>query len=383
MRDVAVLGIGQTKFGELWDKSLRDLFAEASLQAIDEASVQPQAIYVANAGGGLYNGQQHLGALLADHIGLSSLEAIRIEAADASGGVALRQGWAAVAGGLADYVLVTGVEKMTDLESDYQGYVQTTFTDQDVEGFSGLNLTALYALVAHQHMAAFGTTREQIAAATVQAHAHARKNPLAQFNNAVKLESVLNAAALASPLRMLDGAPASDGAAAVLLGPLDGARKGRLPLVRIAGSGQAGDVIALHNRRTLTGFPAAERAAAAAYKQAGVSSNDIQVAEVHDAYSIALLIALEDLGFVARGQAGAAVAEGVAGMAGRIPTNPSGGLKAQGAPLGAIGVAQAVEIVRQLRGTASNQVANARLGLSHNVGGVGGTAVVHIFSKED
>ncbi len=383
MREVAIIGIGQTRFGELWERGLRDLWAEAALAALDEAHApRIDAIYVANAASALLGGQQHLGGLLAGHIGLAEVPATHIEAAEASGGAALRQAYIAVAGGMADYVLVGGVEKMTDLESELQGYIQTTFGDQDFEGFHGITSAALYAMMAQAYIAEYGATHEQLAAVAIQAHANARSNPYAQFTNPLKLETVTRAPALAEPLRMFDAAPLSDGAAALVLAPAVEARKRGLPIVKIAASAQSGDLLALHSRKTLTSFPAAARAAQAAYKQAGVTSSDINVAELHDAYTIAALIALEDCNFFARGQAGAAVEQGLTAIEGRIPINPSGGLKAQGAPLGAIGIAQAVEITRQLRGTAANQVANARIGLTHNIGGVGGTAVVHILKGE-
>ncbi len=383
MREVAIIGIGQTRFGELWERSLRDLWAEAALTALDEAKVpRIDAVYVANAASALLGGQQHLGSLLAGHIGLAEVPATHIEAAEASGGAALRQAYIAVAGGMADYVLVGGVEKMTDLESEYQGYIQTTFGDQDFEGFNGITSAALYAMIAQAYLAEYGATREQMAMVAVQAHAHARHNPYAQFTNQIKLETVTRAPALAEPLRMFDAAPNSDGAAAIVLAPADEARKRGLPIVTIAASAQSGDLLALHSRKTLTSFPAAVRAAQAAYKQAGVTCSDISVVELHDAYTIAALLALEDCDFFARGQAGAAVEDGLTAISGRVPMNPSGGLKAQGAPLGAIGIAQVVEITRQLRGTAANQVPNARVGLTHNVGGVGGTAVVHIMKGE-
>jgi acetyl-CoA C-acetyltransferase len=383
MREVAIIGIGQTKFGELWDRSLRDLWAEAALSAIDEAKAPHiDAVYVANAASALLGGQQHLGALLAGHIGLQEVPATHIEAAEASGGAALRQAYIAVAGGMADYVLVGGVEKMTDLESEYQGYIQTTFGDQDFEGFNGITSAALYAMMAQSYLAEYGASREQLAMVAVQAHANARKNPYAQFTNQIKLETVTRAGVVAAPLGMFDAAPNSDGAAALVLAPADEARKRGLPIVRIAASVQSGDLLALHSRPTLTSFPAAVRAVQAAYKQAGLGCSDISVAELHDAYTIAALIALEDCDFFARGQAGAAVEQGLTAIEGRVPMNPSGGLKAQGAPLGAIGIAQAVEITRQLRGSAANQVKNARVGLTHNIGGAGGTAVVHILKGE-
>lgn len=383
MREVAIIGIGQTRFGELWDRGLRDLWADAALAALDEAQApQIDAIYVANAASALLSGQQHLGSLLAGHIGLAEVSATHIEAAEASGGAALRQAYIAVAGGMADYVLVGGVEKMTDLESQHQGYIQTTFGDQDYEGFNGITLTALYALMAQAYIADYDATREQLAMVAVQAHANARKNPYAQFTNQLKVETVTRAPALAEPLRMFDGAPHSDGAAALVLGPAAEARKRGLPFVTIAASAQSGDFLALQQRNTLTSFPAAVRAVQSAYAQAGIGCADIGVVELHDAYTIAALIALEDCDFFARGQAGAAVEQGLTAIEGRVPMNPSGGLKAQGAPLGAIGIAQAIEITRQLRGTAANQVPNPHYGLTHNIGGVGGTAVVHILKGE-
>ncbi len=383
MRDVCIIGVGMNDWGELWDLSLRTIWTQAALAALADAGVDKvDAMTVGCMSGGLFVGQEHLGALLADELGMAGIPATRVESACASGGVALRTGFLEVASGLADVVLVTGVEKMTDCSNDEATAALATAADQEWEVFPGATFPGLYAMMARAHMAAFGTTREQMAMVAVKNHANGIHNPHAQYRRAVTVDEVLNGTMVADPLTVLSCSPITDGAAAVVLSDKETARrlaKGR-PLVRIAGVGLATDRMALHNRADLTALNAVTAAAQKAYAMAGVTPEAIQVAEVHDCFTIAEIMIIEALGFVPRGQGGPATAAGETGLGGRIPVNPSGGLKSKGHPVGATGVAQAVEVTLQLRGEAgARQVAGARIGLTQNMGGTGASSVVHVL----
>mgnify|MGYP000008675893 CR=1 FL=1 len=380
MREVAVIGCGMTKFGELWDKSLRDLFVEAAIKAIDDAGVDHiDSMYVGCMSSGLFVGQEHLGALLADYLGVSGIPSARIESACASGGMALRQGFIEVASGMSDIVLVGGVEKMTDCHD--VTYALATAADQEYEAYFGVTFPGLYALIARAHMERYGTTREQLAHVAVKNHRNGALNPNAQFRREITVEDVINATKVADPLTLLDCSPVSDGAACVILCPLELAKKYQDIPIKILASGAATDTIALHQREDITTLKAVKLSAERAFKQAGLKPEDIDVAEVHDCFTIAEICIIEDIGFVEKGKGGEYTAKGYTALDGKIPINPSGGLKSKGHPVGATGVAQAVEIVEQLRGNAGKrQVKNARIGLTQNMGGSGASSVVHIFS---
>ncbi len=384
MRDVAILGVGMTKWGELWDKSLRTIFTETALLAIADAGVDRiDAMVVGCMSSGLFAGQEHLASLLADYLGRTPVPAARVESACSSGGAALRQGFIEVASGLSDIVLVGGVEKMTDVTGCEATYALGTAADQEYEGYHGLTFPGLYAMMAVAHMHRYGTTREQLAMVAVKNHDNGSRNPLAQFPFKVTVEGVLNSVLVADPLHILDCSPITDGAAAVVLCPADMARKMKKPVVRIAGSGQATDTIALSSRKDLTWLESTRIAAQKALAMAGRKVDEIDLFEVHDCFTIAEIMVTEALGLVERGRGGKAVEEGLTARDGRFPVNPSGGLKAKGHPVGATGVAQAVEIVKQLRGDAGDrQVKGARRGLAQNMGGTGGSSVVHVFEAE-
>jgi acetyl-CoA C-acetyltransferase len=387
MREVAIIGVGMTKFGELWDKSLRDLIVEAGLEAINDAGITSNdidALYGGCMSAGQFISQEHVAALITDFAGLSrrKIPATRVEAACASGGVALREGYLAVASGMYDIVVVGGVEKMTDVDEDVAAQALATASDQEWEAFFGLTFPAVYALIARRHMYEYGTTREQLAQVAVKNHRNAKLNFRAQYKRELKLEQVLKAPYIAEPLTMLDCAPISDGAAAVVLCALEKATtfKAKNKIIKILGSGQASDSLALHSREDLCKFDSTIEAANQAYRQAKIKPKDIDLAEVHDCFTIAEILALEDLGFVEKGKGGKFTEEGKTTLEGELPINTSGGLKACGNPVGATGIAQVVEIVTQLRGEASQrQVKNVKIGLTHNVGGSGATSVVHIF----
>jgi len=386
MRDVAVIGTGMVHFGELWSDPLRKIWAGAALAALDDAGVKTvDHITIGCMSSGLFTGQEHLASLLADEAGLNGVPATRVESACASGGLALRTGFAEIAAGLADVVLVTGVEKMTDVDGAAATYALGTAADQQWEGFHGITFPGLYAMLARIHMQRHGTTIEQLAQVAVKNHANGRLNPHAQYHLKVTVESVLESTLVADPLHLLDCSPITDGAAALVLASVDKARElGRAkPLVRITGSGLATDSIALANRADLGELAAVRKAAERAYAMAGRKPADIDLVEVHDCFTIAEIMATEALGFFAPGDGGPAVERGDTAIGGKIPVNTSGGLKAKGHPVGATGVAQAVEIVSQLRGAAGErQVKGAKIGMTQNMGGSGGSSVVHILEVE-
>jgi len=385
MRRVAIIGCGMSKFGEHWDSSFRHLVVEAGLKAIEDAHVAGEKIdggFIGTMASGSFIGQEHIGALIADYMGLNPIPITRVEGACASGGLALRQGFLAVASGMHDVVVVGGVEKMTDIPGEMVGDVLGGAGDQEWELFLGATFPGIYALMAKRHMHEFGTTSEMLASVAVKNHKHGAKNKYAQYQNEITIDTVLNSKMVADPLRMFDCSPVSDGAAAVVLVPLELASNFTKKPVEIIACAQASDTIALHSRESLTGLKATRIAAEKAYRMANLGPKDIDVVEVHDCFTIAEVMATEDLGFFKKGEGGRAALEGRTGHGGEIVVNTSGGLKACGHPVGATGIKQAVEITWQLRGEAGErQVKGAEVGMTHNVGGSGATAVVHIMRK--
>jgi acetyl-CoA C-acetyltransferase len=382
MRDVAIIGVGMNKWGEMWEKSLRDIFVESALLAIEDAGVDHiDSMYVGCMTSGLFVGQEHLASLLADYLGAGPIASARVESACASGGLAVRTGFIDVASGMSDIVLVGGVEKMTDVGGDGATYALSTAADQEYEVYHGITFPGLYALMARSHMQKYGTTREQLAQVAVKNHENGSKNPLAQYPQKITVEEVLNSIMVADPLTILDCSPITDGAACLILCPAEMAKKiSKKPPVKIIASGNATDTIALHSRSDFTTLNATVKAAERAYKMANVKPEDIDLAEVHDCFTIAEIIITEDLGFFKKGEGGKAVESGITALGGKKPINTSGGLKSKGHPVGATGVAQVVEVVHQLRGEAGQrQVKDAKIGLTQNMGGSGGSAVVHIM----
>ncbi len=383
MRDVAIVGVSQTKFGELWDKSFRDMVVEAGMKAIEDANIEGrdiEAMYIGNMSAGLFIKQEHISSLIVDHSGLIPIPCARVEAACASGGLALRNGIIAVASGYHDIVIAAGVEKMTDVVDPTPSIA--TASDQEWEAQQGVTFPSLYAMIARRHMYEYGTTREQLAMFSVVNHKNGAKNPLAQFPFEVSVEQVLKSTMVADPLRLLDCSPISDGAAAIVLCPAADAKKYTDTPVYVKASTQASGTIALHDRKDITTIDATVNAAKKAYDMADVEPKDIDAVEVHDCFSINGILAIEDLGFVKKGEGGTAVEEGMTELDGEIPVNPSGGLKSRGHPLGATGIAQAVEMVWQLREEAGKrQVDGAEICMTHNIGGTGGTVAVHILSR--
>ncbi|MFH1409932.1 MAG: thiolase domain-containing protein [Nanoarchaeota archaeon] len=383
MRQVSIIGAGMTTFGEHWDRGFRDLIVEAGLSAVRDAGIsgkQIQALYTGCMASGRFIGQEHIGALIADQLGLNPIPSTRVEAACASGGVALRNAYHAIASGQYDIVAVGGVEKMTEVSVSDASFTLGGAGDQESELFHGATFPALYALMARRHMHDFGTTEEQMASVAVKNHKHAFNNPNAQFRKEITVQQVMDSGMVASPLKLLDCSPITDGASAVILAESSIAQKLKEQSVTIIGSAQASDTLALASRSTLTGLMATTHAMKDALSQARLTAQDIQVAEVHDCFTIAEIMAIEDLGFISKGMGGKATEDGLMTYGGKTVINPSGGLKACGHPVGATGIKQAAEIYWQLTGQAGKrQVPGAHVGLSHNVGGSGATVVIHLY----
>lgn len=383
--EVAILSGVNSKFGELWETSPRDLVRDVALQAISEAGIKPSeidAIFVGNMLSGMLAQQEHLGAFFAEELGLP-VSAIRVEGACASGGLAVHLGVCAISSGMYRNVLIVGVEKMTDYKPEEVAHALMG-AGSDVEREAGATFPALYALMAQVHMTRFGTTSEQLAWVAVKNHYHATLSENAQFPFAVSVEQVLKSSMVAYPLHLLDCSPITDGASAVVLSINSKHQIPNSKTVNIIASAVATDTLGLAQRKDLTTIDAAVRAGKMAYEQAGIGPSDIDVCEVHDCFTIAEVLAMEDLGFFKKGEAGEKIAAGVTtlGKGKKLIVNTSGGLKAAGHPVGATGVKQIVEVFHQLAGSAGKkQVEGARLGLAHNVGGSGATAVVHILKS--
>jgi len=381
-KEVAIIGVGMNKWGELWEKSINDIFVEAALEAIDDAGLDHiDAMYVGAMSSGLFAGQEHLASLCSDYLGLGPIPVTRVESACASGGLAVKSAVLDVLSGEHDIVLAGGVEKMTDVSGDQATFALATAADQEYEVYQGVTFPGLYAMMARAHMHRYGTTREQIAAVAVKNHLNGSLNPLAQFPQKVTKEEVMTSVMIADPLRILDCSPITDGAAAVIVCSLETAKRiCKKPIVNVIGFGHATDTIALHSRSDLTTLNAVKLAGEKAMKMAGKTHDQIDLLEVHDCFTIAEIIVTEALGFFKPGQGGPAAESGATARDGKIPVNVSGGLKSKGHPVGATGVAQIVELTKQLRGEAGKrQLKKARVGMAQNMGGSGGSSVVHIL----
>ena len=380
MKDVAVIGIGMTKFGELWDKSIKDIFVEASLKAIENAGVDHiDSMYVGAMSSGLFVGQEHIAAVMADYLGMAPVPSTHVESACASGGMAFRQAYLDVASGNSQIVLAGGVEKMND-GADVTAALATA-ADQEYEVYNGVTFPGLYAMIANAHMHEFKTTPEQLAAVAVKNHLNGFNNPNAQFRSKITIDTVLNSTLVADPLHLLDCSPVTDGGAAVILCPLEMAKNFTDKAVKVIASTQASGTIALYERESLTSIKAVSSAAEKAYKQANLKPNDIDFAEVHDCFTISEIVVSEDLGFFKKGLGGKAVEEGKTSIeSGEIPINTSGGLKSKGHPVGATGIAQIIEVYEQLTGQAGKrQVKNAHIGMAQNMGGSGASCTINIL----
>jgi acetyl-CoA C-acetyltransferase len=383
MRDVAIIGVGQTKVGEHWDISLRHLALRALQATMTDAGVaRADTLYVGNMLSGELTGQEHLGALVADFSGLRGIEAFKVEAACGSGAAALRMGYVAVAGGLADVVVVVGVEKMTDTLGPDATTALVMAADGDYEAAQGVSFVAINALLMRRYMHEYGYSHQQFAPFAVNAHRNAANNSYAMFRFPVTAERFAKAKMVCDPINLLDSSPICDGAAAVVLAPADAAPTLSAAPIRIAGSAVGTDTIAVHDRRDPLTLEGAMLSTRRAYEQAGVGPDDIDLFELHDAFSIMASLSLEAAGFAAKGEGLRLALEGEIGIDGRVPIATMGGLKARGHPVGATGVYQVVEVVQQLRGLAgANQVPNARVGMAQNIGGSGATVVTHILER--
>ncbi|MFH1687941.1 MAG: thiolase domain-containing protein [bacterium] len=383
MRDVCIVGAGMSKWGEVWNRSLRQLFVDAARNAIDHAGVDHlDGIYVGCMSSGGFVGQEHLGALCADYLGMKHIPAMRVESACASGGMAIRAGFFEIASGASDIIMASGVEKMTDCSGDDATACLAMAADQEYEVFNGATFPGLYAMIANAHMAKYGTTSEMLATVSVKNHHNGSMNPVAQYPFKTTVDFVLNSVMVADPLHIMDCSPISDGAAAVILASEDVAKKLGKPYVKIIGSGVGTDTIALAQRADITAAPAATYGMERALKMSGKKLSDIQFGEVHDCFTIAELVILESLGFYKPGQAGPATLAGETALDGKLPINTSGGLKSKGHPVGATGVAQIVEVYKQLTGQAEGGrqlKSSPKIGMAHNMGGSGASCVVHIM----
>ncbi|MFH0863768.1 MAG: thiolase domain-containing protein [Candidatus Gottesmanbacteria bacterium] len=380
---IPVLGIGTTKFGELWEISPRVLVKQAVDEALVDAGLNINnidAIFVSNMLSGILGSQENLGALFADELVSNNVPAFKIEGACASGGLAVHNAINSVLAGTYTKVLVIGIEKMTDHNPSEIAQALMS-AGHDEERASGISFPGLYAILARAHMEKYKTTEKDLAAVAVKNHDHALLNPKAQFQTAITEEQVLRSPCVADPLKLLDCSPVSDGASAIILGNRAQGIGYRKKQVYVVASSVATDSLGLRGRQDLTTLKATIKAASKAYQLAGIVPADIDVAEVHDCFTIAEILAMEDLGFFRKGQASKAINLGKTRLGkGHPVVNPSGGLKACGHPVGATGVKQICEIVTQLRGEAGKrQVRRAKVGLTHNVGGSGAVAVVHIL----
>ncbi len=380
---ITVTGAATTKFGELWGVSPRALARQAVEEALADAGVatlEVQALFVGNMLSGMLGGQEHLGAFFAEELGLKT-PAFKIEGACASGGLALHNAVNSLLAGQYKTVVVLGVEKMTDHRPEDVA-VALMGAGSEEERLAGATFPSLYAILARSYMLKFGTSEEELAAVAVKNHLHASLNPKAQFHSLLTIEQVMRSTKVADPLKLLDCSPISDGAAALVVQAQPVKRTG----IKIVASAVATDTLGLGQRKSLTQLSASRQAAKLAYAQAGVSAANIDLAEVHDCFSIAEVLAMEDLGFYRSGTAAGGISRGetTLGQSKKLVVNTSGGLKGCGHPVGATGVKQIVELVDQLRGRAGKrQLPKAHVGLAHNVGGSGATAVIHILKNSE
>jgi acetyl-CoA C-acetyltransferase len=382
MTNVSIVGIGETKVGEFWDTSIRHLAWYAIEAAMDDAATTDiDALYVGNMLAGHLSQQDHLGALVADFSGLRGIEAVTVEAAEASGGAALRQAVLAVKSGLVQTALVVGVEKVTDQTGNAAVTAMGGSMDADYETIHGITPAGAAALMMRRYMHQNGLELADFAGFSVNAHANGARNPMAMFRNQLKPERFAAGPVVADPVSLFDMAPLGDGAAAVIVTGSERAKDMVPKPVRIAGSSVATDHVGLHDRSDILWLKAAELSAERAMAQAAVEADDIDVFELHDAYTIFSALSLEACGFAEPGEGWRLARDGEINPDGRIPISTFGGLKARGNPAGATGVYQVVEVVRQLRGEAADcQVEEARIGMTQNLGGTGGTAVTHVFT---
>jgi len=382
-QEVAVIGIGQIKIDEHWDKSLRELAGEAALAAMFDAQVdRVDSIYIGNMLSSVANAQSHLGSMVADWIGQRFTDAIRIESACSSGSAAFRAGYLAVASGEVDFALVLGVEKMTDSPGKEITAALATAADGDWEVDHGVSFVALNALIMKRYMHEYGWQGVDFAEFAINAHANAIHNPFARFQKPINTERFIKSPMICDPINLMDASPIGDGAAAAILARADSVPSGKSKIL-VAGSSSATDRIAVHSRKTPLRLSAAQQSSQEAYAQAGIEPSDISVFEYHDAFTIMAALSLEANGFAAPGQGPRLAKDGSIKIDGKIPVATRGGLKARGHPVGATGMYQIVEVVQQLRGEAGEtQVPRQDFGMAQNIGGSGSNIVTHVFKRE-
>jgi len=384
MREVSIIGIGQTSVDEHWNKSLRELAGEAIFAALFDAGINSiDGIFVGNMMSAMLSKQDSLGIFINDWLGMPGLEAIKIEAACGSGAAALRAGIMAVSSGEMDYVVVAGVEKMTESLPIETTEALATAADADYEAAQGLSFVALNALIMRRYLHEYGWNHTHFAPFSINAHANALKNPYARLHEAISESDYNRARMIADPINLLDASPTGDGAAALVLSPLSSSTANHKKRVKIIGSASSTDSIAVHSREKLLWLSAAENSAKKAYSQAGITPEMIDLFEVHDAFSIMSALSLEACGFAQPGQAPRLALDGEIFPDGSLPITTLGGLKARGHPVGATGIYQIVEVVQQLRGEAGPaQILTANIGMAQNIGGSGATIITHILSND-
>ncbi len=381
MRQVAILGVGQTPVREHWDMSLRELAVAAGRAAMEDAGIEKvDAIYVGNMTSGSLNQQRQLGALVADYLGQWGVEAVKMEAACGSAGSTMRQGIIAVSSGEKEAVLAIGVEKMTEASGKEVTAALTGAADADYEVIHGVSFVSLNALVMRRYMHEYGYSQEDFASFAINAHSNGAKNPNAIFRRPISLKEYLAGRVVADPVTLFDASPIGDGAAALLLVPAEKAPTA----VRVLGSASATDTLSVHDRQDPIWLEGATKSAERAYAQAGLDPEDIDLFELHDAFSIMAALSLEACGFADPGQGVRLAHEGAILPGGRIPVATMGGLKARGHPVGATGLYQLAEATLQLRGQAGKaQIDGARTAMTQNIGGSGATVVTHILQRPD
>ncbi|HEX5808003.1 MAG TPA: thiolase domain-containing protein [Anaerolineales bacterium] len=385
MRQVAILGIGQTKIDEHWDLSLREIGGNAALAAMQDAGVERvDALFVGNMLSPLISGQNQLGAFFSDWVGLWGEESVKAEAACASGAAALRAGLMAVAAGDIDSALVLGVEKMTDKAGHDITAALATAADADYEVEQGVSFVGINALIMRRYMHEYGWKHADFAPFSINAHVNAMYNPFARLHQKINVEQFEKSAMVATPINLLDASPIGDGAAAVVIVPAEKvASLNGKPRITVAGSASATDSMAVHSRKEPLFLAAGYESARRAYEMAGVGPQDIDVFELHDAFSIMSALSLEACGFAERGQGVRLGLDNEISPKGRVPICTRGGLKARGHPVGATGMYQVVEVVQQLRGECgATQVEGAQIGMAQNIGGSGATILTHILKAE-
>ena len=385
MRKVAILGIGQTKIDEHWDLSLREIGGNAAFAAMQDAGMEKvDALFIGNMLSPIVSGQSQLGTFFSDWIGLWGQEAVKVEAACASGAAALRTGLMAVASGEIESALVVGVEKMTDTVGHDVTSALATAADADYEVEQGISFVGINALVMRRYMHEFGWKHKDFAPFSINAHANAMHNPFARLHQRITVEQFEKSSMVSTPINLLDASPIGDGGAAVIIVPAEkvASVKGR-PRIAVAGSASATDSIAVHSRKDPLFLSAAYESSKRAYEMAGVTQDDIDVFELHDAFSIMAALSLEACGFAERGKGVRLGLDNAISPKGSLPVCTRGGLKARGHPVGATGMYQVVEVTQQLRGECGEtQVDGARIGMAQNIGGSGATIVTHILKAE-